>query len=86
MVIYICLRTYKTKQMQHSDSIIGLTFNIASVGLDLNTKISNLIDYRNSVLTNLIEENSRPKPDAQLLNIYNKEVSATEYILQSLVK
>ena len=72
--------------MQHSDSIIGLTFNIASVGLDLNTKISNLIDYRNSVLANLIEENSRPNPDAQLLNMFNKEVSATEYILQSLAK
>ena len=72
--------------MQHSVSIIGLTFEFASAGLDTNTKISNLLDYRNSVHDNLIEEQSRPKPSSVLIDMYIKEISASESILQSLVK
>jgi hypothetical protein len=72
--------------MQQSVSIIGLTFNVASAGLDTNTKISNLLDYRNSVHDNLIEEQSRPKPSSVLIDMYIKEISASESILQSLVK
>ena len=72
--------------MQQSVSIIGLTFNFASAGLDTNTKISNLLDYRNSVHDNLIEEQSRPKPSSILIDMYIKEISASESILQSLVK
>jgi hypothetical protein len=72
--------------MQHSVSIIGLTFDIASVGLDTNTKISNLLDYRNSVHNNLIEEQSRPNPSSVLIAMYIKEISASESILQSLVR
>lgn len=72
--------------MQHSVSIIGLTFEFASAGLDTNTKISNLLDYRNSVHDNLIEEQSRPNPSPTLITMYIKEISASESILQSLVK
>jgi hypothetical protein len=72
--------------MQHSVSIIGLTFDIASVGLDTDTKISNLLDYRNSVHNNLIEEQSRPNPSPTLITMYIKEISASESILQSLVR
>jgi hypothetical protein len=72
--------------MQHSVSIIGLSFDIASVGLDTNTKISNLLDYRNSVHNNLIEEQSRPNPSPTLITMYIKEISASESILQSLVR
>ena len=72
--------------MQHSVSIIGLTFDIASAGLDTNTKISNLLDYRNSVHNNLIEEQSRPNPSPTLITMYIKEISASESILQSLVR
>lgn len=72
--------------MQQSVSIIGLTFNVASAGLDTNTKISNLLDYRNAVHDNLIEEQSRPNPSSVLIAMYIKEISASESILQSLVK
>jgi hypothetical protein len=72
--------------MQQSVSIIGLTFNVASAGLDTNTKISNLLDYRNSVHDNLIEEQSRPNPSPVLIAMYIKEISASESILQSLVR
>jgi hypothetical protein len=72
--------------MQQSVSIIGLTFNVASAGLDTNTKISNLLDYRNSVHNNLIEEQSRPNPSSVLIAMYIKEISASESILQSLVR
>lgn len=72
--------------MQQSVSIIGLTFDIASVGLDTNTKISNLLDYRDSVHNNLIEEQSRPNPSSTLITMYIKEISASESILQSLVR
>jgi len=72
--------------MQHSVSIIGLTFDIASVGLDTDAKISNLLDYRNSVHNNLIEEQSRPNPSPTLITMYIKEISASESILQSLVR
>jgi hypothetical protein len=72
--------------MQQSVSIIGLTFNVASAGLDTNTKISNLLDYRNSVHNNLIEEQSRPTPCSILISMYIKEISASESILQSLVR
>jgi hypothetical protein len=72
--------------MQQSVSIIGLTFNVASAGLDTNTKISNLLDYRNSVHNNLIEEQSRPNPSSILIAMYIKEISASESILQSLVR
>jgi len=72
--------------MQQSVSIIGLTFNVASAGLDTNTKISNLLDYRNSVHNNLIEEQSRPNPSSVLISMYIKEISASESILQSLVR
>ena len=72
--------------MQQSVSIIGLTFDIASAGLDTNTKISNLLDYRNSVHNNLIEEQSRPNPSPTLITMYIKEISASESILQSLVR
>ena len=72
--------------MQQSVSIIGLTFNVASAGLDTNTKISNLLDYRNSVHNNLIEEQSRPIPSSLLIAMYIKEISASESILQSLVR
>jgi hypothetical protein len=72
--------------MQQSVSIIGLTFNVASAGLDTDTKISNLLDYRNSVHNNLIEEQSRPNPSSVLIAMYIKEISASESILQSLVR
>jgi hypothetical protein len=72
--------------MQQSVSIIGLTFNFASAGLDTNTKISNLLDYRDSVHNNLIEEQSRPNPSSVLIAMYIKEISASESILQSLVR
>ena len=72
--------------MQQSVSIIGLTFDIASAGLDTNTKISNLLDYRDSVHNNLIEEQSRPNPSPTLIAMYIKEISASESILQSLVR
>jgi hypothetical protein len=72
--------------MQQSVSIIGLTFNFASAGLDTDTKISNLLDYRNLVHNNLIEEQSRPNPSSVLISMYIKEISASESILQSLVK
>ena len=72
--------------MQHSVSIIGLSFDIASIGLDTDTKISNLLDYRNSVHNNLIEEQSRPNPSPALIAMYIKEISASESILQSLVR
>ena len=72
--------------MQQSVSIIGLTFNVASAGLDTNTKISNLLDYRDSVHNNLIEEQSRPNPSSVLIAMYIKEISASESILQSLVR
>jgi hypothetical protein len=72
--------------MQQSVSIIGLTFNVASAGLDTNTKISNLLDYRDSVHNNLIEEQSRPNPSSILIDMYIKEISASESILQSLVR
>lgn len=72
--------------MQQSVSIIGLTFDIASVGLDTNTKITNLLDYRDSVHNNLIEEQSLPNPSSVLIAMYIKEISASESILQSLVR
>jgi hypothetical protein len=72
--------------MQQSVSIIGLTFDIASAGLDTNTKISNLLDYRNSIHNNLIEEQSLPNPSSILISMYIKEISASESILQSLVR
>jgi len=72
--------------MQQSVSIIGLTFDIASAGLDTNTKISNLLDYRNSIHNNLIEEQSLPNPSSILIAMYIKEISASESILQSLVR
>jgi hypothetical protein len=72
--------------MQHPVSIIGLSFEFASAGLDTNRKISNLLDYRNSVHNNLIEEQSRPKPCSILISMYIKEISASESILQSLVR
>jgi hypothetical protein len=72
--------------MQQSVSIIGLSFDIASVGLDTNAKISNLLDYRNSVHVNLIEEQSKPNPSPTLIAMYIKEISASESILQSLVR
>ena len=72
--------------MQQSVSIIGLTFDIASAGLDTNTKISNLLDYRDSIHNNLIEEQSLPNPSSILIAMYIKEISASESILQSLVR
>jgi hypothetical protein len=72
--------------MQHSVSIIGLTFDIASAGLDTDAKISNLLDYRNSIHNNLIEEQSLPNPSSILIAMYIKEISASESILQSLVR
>ena len=72
--------------MQHYDSLIGISFEISSVGLSLDQKVSNIIDYRNSAYVNLIEEQSKPKVCPHLVALYNKEISASESILQSLVK
>lgn len=71
--------------MQQSDSLIGLTFELSSVGLPLDTKVSSIIDYRNSVYINLIEEKSKPVVCPSLISLYEKEISASESILQSLV-
>ena len=72
--------------MQNSVSFIGLTFDIASVGLDTNTKLNNLLDYRNVVCDSLIEESSKPDPCKSLIILYTNSISASESILQSLTK
>jgi hypothetical protein len=72
--------------MQNSVSIIGLTFDIASVGLDESTKLSNILSYRNDLLCSLMEETSKSTPCKSLISLYANELKGSDSILEKLVK